>query len=403
MNMAIETSMPAAPLNRELLPRYQRDLHLLDISFCLEADAPDSLQRLDALYAAPEFRGGAQEAAVRARFFGSAHGTRYVEVDGSTEVLRSSLPAGHDFEEWVFARLLDTSRRFLLVHAAAAACKGRGLMVVGPTFAGKTTLAVGLADSGLEYYSDELAPIERHGGVLYPFRRAAAVRSGAVGRVLRNLGSHSWSRERVPLPCRLGWVFVLGSGEPPAQAAGTLQWCLVVLEGAEGAAQALLRAGGVSIVSRSRWGGGIRLDLAGDAGSGLAETLRRLVDGWPDQILYLGPVPGPSEGAFSEEPVLSPLSREEATLEILRHTLNRRSKSELYVEYGQHPNLKAYAEIFSALESARCFRLRPGRPELTTRVLRALVDAVEPAIRASNSNHTPDASNASQPRMEMGI
>lgn len=123
--------------------------------------------------------------------------------------------------EWVFLHLLRESRRFALVHSAAVARHGRGVLVVGPPQAGKTTLAVALSSQGCEYYSDDVAPLGRDDGALHPFRRSAAVRLEEGARDYRLPGLRGAAAQfRPPPPCPIGWVFLL-EPRPDAKEGGT--------------------------------------------------------------------------------------------------------------------------------------------------------------------------------------
>ena len=328
----------------------------------IETDLTGSLDHLERLYGAPEFRGvpGAEVSDAGLRLAGSAD---------SPHPARNGSSAA-DLESWALSRLVERSRRFLLVHAAALGWKGRGVILAGAPFAGKTTLAVGLVESGLDYYSDDLAPLERRHGLLHPFRRAAGVRRSGGAREWLPLGAPD-SRQ-VPLPCQLGWVFILDAG---AQKGKGLGWSVILKEAGSPAERALRSLPEITVVERGAAGSGVRLDMAPAPTGDFAEALRRFVDDWPDEVHYLGPAPRPASAAFGEAPVLSPRSRREAALEILRHTVNRRARGGLYAQYGEHPHLKAYTEIFAALVPARCFRLRPGRPEATVAELRRMIDA----------------------------
>jgi hypothetical protein len=70
-------------------------------------------------------------------------------------------------------------RRHLLLHAGAVAYQGRGCMLPAPSGSGKTTLVAGLVASGFEYFSDEVAVIERDTGLLWPFPKPLGIKSGS--------------------------------------------------------------------------------------------------------------------------------------------------------------------------------------------------------------------------------
>lgn len=192
------------------------NLQLLDVSFRLEADWPEALGLLNQLYIAPEFHQPSAPEAVRASFHLDTNNEETgctVMVDGSGEALPVSGEPGAALSEWVFQRFLQKSRGFTLVHAAALARHDRGALIVGGPHAGKTTLAMALAAQGLEYYSDDVAPLSRIDGTLHPFRRAAGVRLAGGGRRYRLPARPAAGRRGAdpPPPCPLGWVFFLAT------------------------------------------------------------------------------------------------------------------------------------------------------------------------------------------------
>jgi hypothetical protein len=68
------------------------------------------------------------------------------------------------------ARVATQAQRHVLVHAGAVAINGRGLVLPGRSFAGKSTLVAALVAAGAEYYSDELAVVDPN-GMLRPYQR----------------------------------------------------------------------------------------------------------------------------------------------------------------------------------------------------------------------------------------
>jgi hypothetical protein len=75
------------------------------------------------------------------------------------------------------AYILENARPDLyFVHAAALAIDGRALLLVGESGAGKSTTSYAFAASGVEYLSDELAPMEPETGRVHPYPRAICLK-----------------------------------------------------------------------------------------------------------------------------------------------------------------------------------------------------------------------------------
>ncbi len=70
-------------------------------------------------------------------------------------------------------------RDTIFVHAASAAVGGAGVLLAGPSGAGKTTLSVGLAARGHDFYGENMAALRTATCEILPFRRTAFLRPGA--------------------------------------------------------------------------------------------------------------------------------------------------------------------------------------------------------------------------------
>lgn len=68
--------------------------------------------------------------------------------------------------------VIETPTPHLLIHASVAGRAGSALVFPGASGSGKTTLVAGLVRAGLDYLSDELAPIELATGLVTPFPRS---------------------------------------------------------------------------------------------------------------------------------------------------------------------------------------------------------------------------------------
>jgi hypothetical protein len=71
---------------------------------------------------------------------------------------------------------------FIFVHAGVVAREGRGLVLPGASFAGKTTLVAALVRAGAAYFSDEYAVLDQEGRV-HPYARPLAMRENGVARL----------------------------------------------------------------------------------------------------------------------------------------------------------------------------------------------------------------------------
>lgn len=104
------------------------------------------------------------------------HGACNLTLDGALIAV--------DVEPGIAITILDAQVRVqiaahapdhVIVHAGAVAHRGRGIVLPGPSFAGKTTLVAALLAAGASYLSDELAVIDAQ-GMLHAFPRPLSLR-----------------------------------------------------------------------------------------------------------------------------------------------------------------------------------------------------------------------------------
>jgi hypothetical protein len=93
----------------------------------------------------------------------------------------------------------------LFVHAGVVAWDGRGILIPGRSFSGKSTLVRALVDAGATYYSDEYALLD-HKGRVHPYPVPLSIRSenGAT----RKISDERMGGERAAAPLPVGLIVV---------------------------------------------------------------------------------------------------------------------------------------------------------------------------------------------------
>ena len=100
---------------------------------------------------------------------------------------------------YAVSRVLRLQRHLLFFHAGSIGINGRGLMVTGPKNSGKTTTSMTLASRGHSFLGDEMAAVDKKSGAMFPFRRAASIRTGPrSSRVDDQITSRSFRSEKFP-------------------------------------------------------------------------------------------------------------------------------------------------------------------------------------------------------------
>jgi hypothetical protein len=88
------------------------------------------------------------------------------------------------FEPLVTVRVAERAPNHVFVHAGVVGWQGRGIVLPGYSFAGKTTLVAELVRAGAFYYSDEYAVLDRDGRV-HPYPRPLQIRKPGERRQTR--------------------------------------------------------------------------------------------------------------------------------------------------------------------------------------------------------------------------
>src|SRR5262249_36246454 len=80
------------------------------------------------------------------------------------------------FEADVQLHVAEMAPERVFVHAGVVAYQGRGILLPGRSFAGKSTLVRELVQAGAQYYSDEYAVLDADGAV-HPYPRPLSIRN----------------------------------------------------------------------------------------------------------------------------------------------------------------------------------------------------------------------------------
>ena len=134
--------------------------------------------------------------------FGTYQSTVY--VNGALLARCSTLQAGlQTFEGDVQLYVAEMAPEHIFVHAGVVGYRGRGILLPGRSFAGKTTLVGELVRAGAQYYSDEYAVLDSAGGV-HPYARPLSIRNGRIPGVTKHpVHSLGVRAEDGPLPVGL--------------------------------------------------------------------------------------------------------------------------------------------------------------------------------------------------------
>lgn len=321
----------------------------------------------------PESGGTPLDLAVRLSGPGRAQasaGARVMDLEGSPS------PENQAFL-FLLGSIMDHIDGSLLLHGAAVSLEGRGLIVAGPAFAGKSTLVLELMRRGCAFLSDDAAPLERRTGELLPYPRAIGIRKSGGADLPPGVGvddaavfdlPHRWLVDpsvlgaRLPAsPCRPRHLFYLDpDGSSSAASAGDASY-EIALTGAAGGTlrRDLQRAGAVEIEDRPARPFptvAIRFGRTGRTAADLVEIQER----HRESILYIEEVraplsrsPGPPQ--IESVPVSSLL------ILLVRDLLNRGPNGRLMKAHGGKTASLVF-ELASLMGAVSAWRVSSGSP-----------------------------------------
>jgi hypothetical protein len=162
-----------------------------------------------------------------ARHFGLAR----ISPNGARVVCAPPELEAWSWQRFLVGRILPWAavlRGYETFHASAVALDGRAVAFVGPTGAGKTSLAVQLVARGGEFVTDDVLSLEDAGGTLlaHPGASIASMREAErdviprdtwsrLGTVLGESGKTYMAVPRVDRPLPLGALYFLERGDGP--------------------------------------------------------------------------------------------------------------------------------------------------------------------------------------------
>jgi hypothetical protein len=93
----------------------------------------------------------------------------------------SSTPP-HFLVDYLLSTLFSIQKELLFLHAGSIKIGRSGILLLGPSKRGKTTLSMALASRGHGFLGDDIAPVRAVTREILPFRKAISVRSGPRAR-----------------------------------------------------------------------------------------------------------------------------------------------------------------------------------------------------------------------------
>ncbi|MEW6378360.1 MAG: hypothetical protein AB1611_02000 [bacterium] len=287
----------------------------------------------------------------------------------------------------------------LLFHAAAVSWQGQGVIILGSSGQGKSTLAIELIRQGFKFFTDEITCIHRENHLLYPFPRTLGVRTTALQLFkdfnLSNLDSlpmisgegktvmHVSDVPGIQLsdPCLPKYVIILSSfaeegsedrANPPHPARQDYtSLYLAVDRFDEKMISKLQDFPGITEINKIEGGASPVIQLTVKTGSCLLPEIKNLCYHHQVALFDITKERKKRKADFSQEPHLIEIRKSRALFELLR-SFRGGQESSIFKDNGAGIASMTLL-ISSLLENAKCYRLTAGRLEDMAGLLKNLV------------------------------
>ena len=117
------------------------------------------------------------------RFIGHSKTGRFVlAANNAVALIDVSSTPPHFLVDYLLSTLFSIQKELLFLHAGSIKIGCSGVLLLGPSKRGKTTLSMALASRGHGFLGDDIAPVRAITREILPFRKAISVRSGPRAR-----------------------------------------------------------------------------------------------------------------------------------------------------------------------------------------------------------------------------
>ncbi len=371
-------------------------LRFFDLEVSLRTDDALIFQPFELLYSS--FRSHAASGAAVARmsveFRRNAEDGGSLWIDGERWPVSRSMCQTGALYEFLLKCIYERIRSHILIHASALCLDGVGLLVVGDSGFGKSTLALSLANRGADFLSDEVGAVRRSDCQLEAFPRRMRVRDESLELAeldLRNVKPDHWFGKRlldiervrpgiISAPCPIGAVVFLMDHREIEENLERRDVSKIEFLLGECDAELLSfvsRQNAVESVEREDSGGFTTLTVSGERIGSVAAELEAYCR--ERRICVLDAAsPVTLKPDFSSEPILSPIEAKHALGRLLQQFLPGRGSQILRHEFSGK-STRLLLEMMSLFRGASFFELVVGDMPLMVKQVESMMRALSTA------------------------
>jgi len=288
----------------------------------------------------------------------------------------------------IFNELKNLFENFYIIHAGVVSRGGKGVVVVGTSSFGKTTLTLELVRKGFNFLSDEFCPIDSRTKKICSFPRGLSLREGSM-HILRDIPDkiatlrgdaktrkkwfdiEDWKEGSMETCVDGKWFFFLRGQSAPYARKGEMMIDILLVKEDNKLIDQLQALPETRLVSRRETEYYIVYRFSFKQGEGLIKRFEEVCEIYPQNILYYEVVPM-EEPHFDKEPYVEEIPKSRATLELLKNLINRSQHALIQKEYKTSSLL--LLNLGEIVRQVKCYDLFTGRLD---RMVELITETVE--------------------------
>ena len=275
----------------------------------------------------------------------------------------------------IFNELKNLFEDFYIIHAGVVSLGEKGVVIVGPSSFGKTTLTLELVSRGFKFLSDAFCPINWRTKKICSFPMSLSIREGSLN-ILRNIPPkittkkvdgnakkkwfdiEDWKEGSIET-CVDGkyFFFLKGKRSPYVKQGERIIDLLLVKEDNQLIAE-LQELPETRLMSKQEAEYYTVYRFNFKQGEGVSRRFEEVCEKHPQNILYYEVVPI-EEPHFDKEPSVEEIPKSRATLELLKNLINRSQHAQILKDYKTSSLL--LLNLGEVVSQVKCYDLFTGR------------------------------------------